>query len=131
MAVTICANKAAPAGRGPGGPAGPMGSGGRSGGGAGPPVGLPPLPPVRTGAAISNAQCNNKLNLTIGYQPIVSYYFTIVPTIVLVTYMPKWACGQQAIMFACYRDLWSLAILYWSLAIAIYWLLLYSTGRLL
>ena len=68
MAVTICANKAAPAGRGPGGPAGPagpMGSGGGSGGGAGPPAGLPPLPPGRTGAAISNAQCNHKLNLTL------------------------------------------------------------------
>ena len=73
MAATICANKAAPAGRGPGepaepagpaGPARPVGSGGASGGGAGPPAGLPPLPPGRTGAAISNAQCNNKLNLT-------------------------------------------------------------------
>ena len=67
MAATICANKAALAGKGPGGPAGPagpMGSGGGDGGGAGPPVGLPLLPPGRTGAAISNAQCNNKLNLT-------------------------------------------------------------------
>ena len=44
------------------GPARPMGS---SGGGAGPPAGLPPLPPGGTGAAISNAQCNNKLNLTL------------------------------------------------------------------
>ena len=73
MAATICANKAAPASRDPGGPAGaagPMGSGGGSGCGAGHPVGLPPLPPGRTGAAILNAQCNNKLNLTIGYQPI-------------------------------------------------------------
>ena len=78
MAVTICANKAAPAGRGPAGPAGPTGparhlesgrgggSGGGSGGGvAGPPAGLPPLPPGGTGAAILNAQCNNKLNLTL------------------------------------------------------------------
>ena len=79
IAATICANKAAPAGRGPSGPggpagpAGPMGSGGGSGGGAGPPAGLPPLPPGRTGAAISNAQCNNKLNLTISYQPIHSF----------------------------------------------------------
>ena len=79
MAATICVNKAAPAGGGPGGPAGPtgparpVGSGGGSGGGAGPPAGLPPLPPGRTGAAISNAQCNNKLNLTIGYQPIHSF----------------------------------------------------------
>ena len=72
MAVTICANKAAPAGRGPGGPAGPAGptgparplGSGRGGGGAGPPAGLP-LPPGGTGAAISNAQCNNKLNLTL------------------------------------------------------------------
>ena len=82
MAATICANKAAPAGGGPGGPGGPagltgparpVGSGGGSGGGAGPPAGLPPLPPGRTGAAILNAQCNNKLNLTIGYQPIHSF----------------------------------------------------------
>ena len=71
MAATICANKAAPAGGGLGGPAGPAGparpmrSGGGSGGGAGPPTGLPPLPPGGTGAAISNAQCNNKLNLTL------------------------------------------------------------------
>ena len=68
MAATICANKAAPAGGNPGGPAGParpMGSGGAGGGGAGPPAGLPPLPPGRTGVAISNAQCNNKLNLTL------------------------------------------------------------------
>ena len=47
MAATICANKAAPAGKGPGGPAGPMGSGGGDGGGAGPSAGLPP---GRTGA---------------------------------------------------------------------------------
>ena len=79
MAATICANKAAPAGGGPGGPAGPagparpMGSGEGGGGGAGPPAGLPPLPPGRTGVAISNAQCNNKLNLTIDYQPIHSF----------------------------------------------------------
>ena len=76
MAATICANKAAPAGKGPGGPAGPagpMGSGGGDGGGAGPPAGLPPLPPGRTGVAISNAQCNNKLNLTIDYQLIHSF----------------------------------------------------------
>ena len=73
MAVTICANKAAPAGRGPGGPAGPTGptgparplGSGRGGGRAGPPAGLPPLPPGGTGAAILNAQCNNKLNLTL------------------------------------------------------------------
>ena len=68
MAATICTNKAAPAGKGPGGPAGPagpMGSVGGSGGGAGPPAELPPLPPGRTGAAISNAQCNHKLNLTL------------------------------------------------------------------
>ena len=78
MAATICANKDAPAGGGsggPGGPAGPtgparpMGSGeggsGGGGGGAGPPAGLLPLPPGRTGAAILNAQCNNKLNLTL------------------------------------------------------------------
>ena len=65
MAATICANKAAPAGGGPAGPARPMGSGGGDGGGAGPPAGLPPLPPGRTGVAISNAQCNNKLNLTL------------------------------------------------------------------
>ena len=81
MAVTICANKAAPAVRGPGGPAGPAGptgparplgsgrgggrGGGSGGGGAGPPAGLPPLPPGGTGAAILNAQCNNKLNLTL------------------------------------------------------------------
>ena len=76
MAVTICANKAAPAGRGPGGPAGPAGptgparplgsgrGGGSGGGEAGPPAGLP-LPPGGTGAAILNAQCNNKLNLTL------------------------------------------------------------------
>ena len=76
MAATICANKAASAGGGPSGPAGPggpMGSGGGSGGGAGPPAGLLPLPPGRTGAAISNAQCNDKLNLTIGYQPIHNF----------------------------------------------------------
>ena len=77
MAVTICANKAAPAGRGPGGPAGPAGpigparplgsdrGGGSGGSGAGPSAGLPPLLPGGTGAAISNAQCNNKLNLTL------------------------------------------------------------------
>ena len=74
MAVTICANKAASAGRGPGGPAGSTGparhlgsgrGGDSGGGGAGPPAGLPPLPPGGTGAAISNAQCNNKLNLTL------------------------------------------------------------------
>ena len=69
MAVTICANKAAAAGRGPGGPAGParpLGSGrGDGSGGAGSPAGLPPLPPGGTGAAILNAQCNNKLNLTL------------------------------------------------------------------
>ena len=76
MVATICANKAAPARRDPGGPAraagpaGPMESSGGSGGGAGHPAGLPPLPPGRTGAAILNAQCNNKLNLTIGYQAI-------------------------------------------------------------
>ena len=74
MAATICANKVAPTGGGPGGPVGPagpagparsMGSGGGGGGGAGPPAGLPPLPLGGTGAAISNAQCNNKLNLTL------------------------------------------------------------------
>ena len=64
MAATICANKAAPAGKGPGGPAGPAGPMG-SGGGDVPPAGLPPLPPGRTGAAILNAQCNNKLNLAL------------------------------------------------------------------
>ena len=73
MAATICANKAAPAGGGPGGSARPVGSGRGSGGGAGPPAGLPPQPPGRTGAAISNAHGNNKLNLTIGYQLIHSF----------------------------------------------------------
>ena len=67
MAATICANKAAPADKGPGGPAGPAGPAGPMGSGGGdvPPAGLPPLPPSRTGAAILNAQCNNKLNLTL------------------------------------------------------------------
>ena len=65
MAATICANKTAPAGGGPAGPDRPMGSGGGDGGGTGPPAGLPPLSPGRTGVAISNAQCNNKLNLTL------------------------------------------------------------------
>ena len=64
MTATICANKAAPAGKGPGGPAGPAGPMG-SGGGDVSPAGLPPLPPGGTGAAILNAQCNNKLNLTL------------------------------------------------------------------
>ena len=62
--------------RGPGGPASPTGptgpggpggggGGGRSGGGASPPPGPPAPPPGGTGAAISNTQCNNKLNPTL------------------------------------------------------------------
>ena len=68
MAATICANKAVPAGGGPGGsaaPARPLESGrggGNGGGGAGPPAGLPP---GGTGAAILNVQYDNKLNVTL------------------------------------------------------------------
>ena len=74
MAATICAKKAVPAGGGPGEPAGPMGPMGPAGpGGRGvvvvvgtsPPPGPPPPPPGGTGAAISNTQCNDKLNLTL------------------------------------------------------------------
>ena len=49
----------------PGGPAGPTAPGGGGDGGAGPPPGLPPLPLGGTGAAISNTQCSNRLNLTL------------------------------------------------------------------
>ena len=47
----------------PTGPTGPGGPGG--GGGASPPPGPPAPPPGGTGAAISNTQCNNKLNPTL------------------------------------------------------------------
>ena len=49
----------------PTGPTGPGGGGGRGSGGAGPPPGPPAPPPGGTGAAISNTQCNNKLNPTL------------------------------------------------------------------
>ena len=75
IAATSCANKAAPAGGepgGPGGPAGPAGPGtGGGGGGRGtaPPLAppAPPAPPLGggIGAAISKAQCSNKLNPTL------------------------------------------------------------------
>ena len=75
IAATNWANRVAEAGGGPGGPASPTGptgpggpgggsSGGR-GGGAGPPPRPPAQPPGGTGAAISNTQCNNKLNPTL------------------------------------------------------------------
>ena len=49
-----------------GGPRGPGGGGGGGGGGASPPPPGPPAPPPGgTGAAISNTQCNNKLNPTL------------------------------------------------------------------
>ena len=76
IAGTICANKAASAGGGPNGPGGPAGpidpmgpagsgrGGGGGGRGTGPPPGPPPPPPGGTGVAISNTQCNGKLNLT-------------------------------------------------------------------
>ena len=51
-------------GWGSGGPASPTGPGG-GGGAAGPPPGLPPLAPGETGVAISNTQCNSRLNLTL------------------------------------------------------------------
>ena len=79
ITATIHANKAAPAGGGPRGPGGPTGATGpmgpaglgRGGGGGGSsrgtglPPGLPPPPPGGTGAAISDALCNGKLNLTL------------------------------------------------------------------
>ena len=70
IAATSWANRAAPAGGGPSSPAGPTGpggpgGGGGGGGGTGPPPGLPTSPLDGTGAAISNTQCNNKLNPTL------------------------------------------------------------------
>ena len=78
IAATNWASRVTPAGggpRGPGGPAGPTGptgpgspsggGGGGGGGGAGPPPrSLAPLP-GGTGAAISNTQCNSRLNSTL------------------------------------------------------------------
>ena len=80
IAATNWANRVAPAGgepsrpggpagsTGPTGPGGPSGGGGGDGGGGGgasPPPGPPAPPPGGTGAAISNTQCNNKLNPTL------------------------------------------------------------------
>ena len=75
IAATNWASRAAPVGGGPGGPGGPAGptgptgpggpDGGGEGGGAGPPPGPLAPPPGGTGAAISNTQCNNKLNPTL------------------------------------------------------------------
>ena len=54
---------------GPTGPTGPGGPGGGGGGGGGDGASPPPRPsappPGGTGAAISNTQCNNKLNPTL------------------------------------------------------------------
>ena len=72
IAATSWASRVAPAGGGPGDPPVPLVLlalavlvvvGG--GGGASPPPGPPAPPPGGTGAAISNAQCNNKLNPTL------------------------------------------------------------------
>ena len=66
IAATSWAKKVAPAGGGPASPTGPTGPGSPSGsGGASPPPGPPAPPPSGTGAAISNIQCNNKLNPTL------------------------------------------------------------------
>ena len=75
IAATNWAKKAAPVGGGPGGsasPTGPTGPGGPGGGGGGgggggasPPSGPLAPSPGGTGAAISNTQCNNKLNPTL------------------------------------------------------------------
>ena len=66
---------------GPGGPASPTGptgpsggSGGGGGGGAGPPPGPPAPPPGGTDAAISNTQCNNRLNPTLVVDNWSFYY---------------------------------------------------------
>ena len=58
---------------GPTGPTGPGGQGGR-GGGAGPPPGPLAPPPGGTGAAISNTQCNNRLNPTLVVDNWSFYY---------------------------------------------------------
>ena len=72
IVATNWSSRAAPVGRGPGGPRGPAGltgptgpGGGGGGGGASPtPRPLAP-PPGGMGAAISNTQCNNKLDPTL------------------------------------------------------------------
>ena len=87
IAATNWANKAAPAGGGPGGPGGPAsptgptgpgspggGGGGGGGGGAGPPPRPLAPPPGGTGAAISNTQCNNRLNPTLVVHNWSFYY---------------------------------------------------------
>ena len=84
IAATNWASRAALAGGGPGGPASPTGptgpggpgagSGGGGSGGAGPsPRPLAP-PPGGTGAAISNTQCNNRLNPTLVVDNWSFYY---------------------------------------------------------
>ena len=100
-AATIWANKVAPAGGVPGGPGEPAspispaspGTGGSGGGGG---TALPPAPPAPPapppgggiGAAISNTQCNNKLNLTLLVDNRLFNYCTIAYASILVACMP-------------------------------------------
>ena len=78
IAATNWANKAAPVGGSPAGPTDPGspggGGGGGGGGGAGPPPRPPAPPPSGTGAAISNTQCNNRLNPTLVVDNWSFYY---------------------------------------------------------
>ena len=63
-----------PGGPGGGGGGGGGGVGGGVGGGTGPPPRPPAPPPGGTGAAISNTQCNNRLNPTLVVDNWSFYY---------------------------------------------------------